>query len=57
LTAPPQVEDDGRVSSVDDIAAAVHRIVEAIELEKDDQQHDASGELGSPETERDSSRV
>jgi hypothetical protein len=43
LTAPPQVEDECRLSSVDDIAAAVHRIVEAIEREeKDDQQHDGT---------------
>ncbi|VAI50095.1 unnamed protein product [Triticum turgidum subsp. durum] len=33
-----QVEDDCRLSSVDDIAAAVHRIVETIEREEEEEQ-------------------
>jgi len=33
-----QVEDDCSLASVDDIAAAVHRIVEAIEQEEEEEQ-------------------
>ncbi|KAL6646040.1 hypothetical protein ACP70R_017648 [Stipagrostis hirtigluma subsp. patula] len=42
-----KVEDDCRLSSVDDIAAAVHRIVEAVELEQEEERAAAGSELRS----------
>ncbi|GJN03817.1 hypothetical protein PR202_ga21298 [Eleusine coracana subsp. coracana] len=53
-----KVEDDCRLSSVDDIAAAVHRIVEAVDREERKDRQDA-GELrsSSKETECNSSSL
>jgi hypothetical protein len=39
-----QVEDDCALASVDDIAAAVHRIVEAIQQEEEQEQDGGCGE-------------
>ncbi|TVU05492.1 hypothetical protein EJB05_48658, partial [Eragrostis curvula] len=50
-----KVEDDCRLASVNDIAAAVHRIVEAIEREEKEEQATASSDRS--ETERNSSRM